>query len=88
MRFTQGMTVRELLAQVRRACLTALDNQDYPFEKLVEELQPVRDMNRSPIFQVAFIFQEESPASISLPGVTVTPCSRSPVQQSMISPWR
>ena len=47
----------ELLARVRANTLSAYEHQDLPFEKLVEELHPVRDMSYSPVFQVAFFLQ-------------------------------
>lgn len=47
----------DLLRLVKQITLDAYDHQDLPFEKLVEELQPTRDMSYSPLFQVSFILQ-------------------------------
>jgi acyl carrier protein len=49
----------ELMKRVRPVVLEALDHQEIPFSNLVEELQPKRDPNYNPLFQVAFILEPQ-----------------------------
>lgn len=52
-------SAEDLVSSTRSTLLEALAHQDVPFEKLVEVLQPDRDLSRSPLFQVMFIMQSE-----------------------------
>lgn len=71
--FTDDPTFAETLARVREATLEALVFQDLPFEKLVEELRPSRDLARNPIFSVMFSHVPPSPAGLRLTGAAVRP---------------
>ena len=63
-------TFRELLVRVREICLEAYAHQDLPFERLVEELRPKRDLSYTPFFQVTFAIQHGPSFQLDLPGLT------------------
>jgi amino acid adenylation domain-containing protein len=64
---------RELLNQVKDVSLNAYAHQDLPFEKLVEELKPKRDLSRTPIFQVVFNLQNSPMPKLEVPGLKIVP---------------
>ena len=55
----------DLLRRVRETCVEAFGRQDAPFEKLVEELQPERDMSHTPIFQVMLVLHAEDTRKVA-----------------------
>ncbi|MEM9444829.1 MAG: amino acid adenylation domain-containing protein [Verrucomicrobiota bacterium] len=66
----------DTLKQVRSTTLSAYENQDLPFEKLVEAIQPERDMSRSPIFEVKFQLERASTSELQLPGLSLKPLAQ------------
>ncbi len=70
-RVEDGAGFRGLLRQVRAVVLDAQRHQELPFERLVEELQPVREPGRTPLIRSAFNVSRAAPANLELPGVEV-----------------
>ncbi|MEM8932963.1 MAG: amino acid adenylation domain-containing protein, partial [Acidobacteriota bacterium] len=54
---THETTFRELMRAEKETAFAAYDHQDVPFEKVVEELKPERDLARTPYFQVMMLLQ-------------------------------
>lgn len=63
----------ELLEDVRQNVLLCFGHQDIPFERVVEALQPDRNLAYTPLFQVMFVFQNTPPIEETLPGLTMSP---------------
>ena len=59
----------QLLDQTREILLEAYANQDVPFEKLVDELQPERSLSYSPLIQTLFTYQRAESEAITLEGL-------------------
>jgi len=68
---TGNPTFRRLLGHVRERMLQALEHQEIPFERVVEELQPQRDLGHTPLFQAMFVHQQDPAAGLDLPQLEV-----------------
>ncbi|MFJ1932380.1 non-ribosomal peptide synthase/polyketide synthase [Kitasatospora sp. NPDC088160] len=62
----------DFLGAVRQTVRDAFAHQDVPFERVVDEVQPVRDTSRSPLFQALVVLQNTPAADLDLPGLHVT----------------
>ena len=69
--FSNDPNFRDALARVREVVLGAYAHQDVPFERLVEELQPERNLSLSPLFQVLFAFRHGQERPPEVPGLSI-----------------
>lgn len=66
---SENPSFEEVLKRVGEVALGAYAHQDLPFEKLVEQLNPERNMSYNPLFQVLFTLQSNPPLTFDLPGL-------------------
>ena len=92
-RCTGRMTFRELLQQVRQVTADAFQHSEVPFAKVVEALQPNRDLSQNPLFQVMFQlqsgYQSQNAANLdlNLPGLEVQQTWLDPCQTKFDLTW-
>ena len=63
----------DLLKRIKRETADAYNHQDVPFEKLIEKINPKRNLSYSPIFQVMFTFQNMDISDVNMTDLNVTP---------------
>ncbi|CRK57275.1 putative non-ribosomal peptide synthetase [Alloactinosynnema sp. L-07] len=66
-----GPSFTDLLTRVREVTLDAYGNQDIPFERVVADLAPERDLSRNPVFQIGFALQNAQRKPFTLTGIEV-----------------
>ncbi|MBB6716466.1 non-ribosomal peptide synthetase, partial [Clostridium gasigenes] len=65
------MKFPQLLEKVRDTTLEAYDNEDFPFDQLVEKINPLRDSSRNPFFQLMFTYQNTPKSKVELQDLRV-----------------
>ena len=77
-------TFREVVQRVRSVSLGAYKHQEFPFEKLVDELKPHRDASLTPLFQVMFMYESRADKEINLTGLQFTSARTETSRASLI----
>ncbi|MBV7340301.1 AMP-binding protein [Chloroflexi bacterium TSY] len=72
-KFTYDATVLDLLNQVHVTALESYEHQDFPFERVVDELNIKRTLSHQSVFQIVFVLQTSLADDIQLPGLTLHP---------------
>ncbi len=70
--FSANPAFSDFLQQIKTSALDAFANQDLPFEKIVEKLQPERTSSYPPLFQVLFVLQNAPKGKLELPDLTLS----------------
>ncbi|MGD2093175.1 MAG: amino acid adenylation domain-containing protein, partial [Candidatus Aminicenantes bacterium] len=63
----------DFLEEVKEKTLKAFDNQDYPYEDLVEQVSVTRDTSRNPLFDTMFVLQNAGIQTLEIPGLNLVP---------------
>ena len=71
--FSKDYSIKHFLQNVKRVFVEAMNHQEIPFEKLVDELKIERSLSHTPLFQVMFVFNNSPVSNIQLPGLTIQP---------------
>ncbi|WP_082209932.1 non-ribosomal peptide synthetase, partial [Fischerella sp. PCC 9605] len=71
--FSGNPSFQELLRRIRETTLGAYAHQDMPFELLVQELEPQRNLSHTPLFQVMFVLHNAPIPALEMPGLALTP---------------
>jgi len=65
-------SIRTLVQRCAQTATDAVTHQEYPFDRLIEELDPPREAGRQPLFDVVLILQNLEPMRLELAGTTTT----------------
>ncbi|SHJ70732.1 non-ribosomal peptide synthetase [Aquimarina spongiae] len=68
----EGIKFTELVELVKHRIISAIDHQDYPFEKMVQSQKGVRDVSRNPIFDTMFLYQDTDITRLGFDGVKIS----------------
>lgn len=71
--FSKDYTLQHFLQNVKQVFVEAMNHQEIPFEKLVDELKVERSLSHTPLFQVMFVFNNSPVSSLELPDLTIQP---------------
>ncbi|MEU0398711.1 amino acid adenylation domain-containing protein [Streptomyces sp. NPDC006197] len=72
-RIDRDLSFAQILDQVRETVLEAFTREDLPFERLVEAVQPERDISRTPLFQTMVVLQNAPAGDLRMPRIEARP---------------
>lgn len=71
--FSEPLSFRDYLSQLRQQSIEALTNSDVPFDTVIEAIKPQRSPSHNPIFQAMFVYNDQAAHQPTLPDLTLTP---------------